>query len=412
MSASRKRAHTGGSTSAEDRLSALPDDLLHSIMSFLKARQVVQTCVLAKRWRHLWRSVPYLDIDLLEFYRHINDPTAIQAWYEKFVDLADYLLFHRHLDRAVLDTFRLHISATANTARHADAARWVRRGLKCSPRAFHFQNHHSDGYEPEIPLEFRSGPPSSCRLTKLHLLGLTLNSCFAEQISSVCVALEELELKTCEIRFQKVTSPSLKNLIIHCCRVPPSRRAPLNQLIITAPQLAFLHLKLEATYVFVLSVNEMLSLVKASIHNEIYYPDHVLQHNQCNLLSSLSNVTSLELLGFHRRLVPDEEPVEFLTFKNLTTLLLDDCELGDKFQVLRHFLQNSPNLERLVVKCCQVLCFHYCNPFFSACNLHECGVLLPKVLKRFQERKRKGQVEDNIPVSGCGPFQLLEAEVC
>ncbi|OEL16785.1 hypothetical protein BAE44_0022195, partial [Dichanthelium oligosanthes] len=48
-------------------LSALPDCLLHVIMSSLNARQVVQTCVLATRWRHLWRSVPCLDIDLDEF---------------------------------------------------------------------------------------------------------------------------------------------------------------------------------------------------------------------------------------------------------------------------------------------------------------------------------------------------------
>jgi hypothetical protein len=61
----RARARGGGGRSAgdADRLSALPDSLLHAIMSFLKARQAVQTCVLATRWRHLWRSVPCLDVD-------------------------------------------------------------------------------------------------------------------------------------------------------------------------------------------------------------------------------------------------------------------------------------------------------------------------------------------------------------
>ena len=58
----------GGSSAGDlDRLSALPDSLLHAIMSFLKARQAVQTCVLATRWRHLWRSLPCLDIDQDEF---------------------------------------------------------------------------------------------------------------------------------------------------------------------------------------------------------------------------------------------------------------------------------------------------------------------------------------------------------
>ena len=68
----RKRARLSGvvggsSAGGPDRLSSLPDCLLHTIMSFLQARQAVQTCMLSTRWRHLWRSVPCLDIDLAEF---------------------------------------------------------------------------------------------------------------------------------------------------------------------------------------------------------------------------------------------------------------------------------------------------------------------------------------------------------
>jgi hypothetical protein len=64
----RKRARVSGvvggcTAGGPDRLSSLPDCILHTIMSSLKARQAVQTCVLSTRWRHLWRSVPCLDID-------------------------------------------------------------------------------------------------------------------------------------------------------------------------------------------------------------------------------------------------------------------------------------------------------------------------------------------------------------
>ncbi|CAO2142270.1 unnamed protein product [Urochloa humidicola] len=67
--ATSKRAHPRCrcGDAVPDLLSALPDCLLHVIMSSLKARQVVQTCVLSTRWRDLWRSVPCLDIDLAEF---------------------------------------------------------------------------------------------------------------------------------------------------------------------------------------------------------------------------------------------------------------------------------------------------------------------------------------------------------
>ncbi|XP_074369313.1 putative F-box/FBD/LRR-repeat protein At4g13965 [Apium graveolens] len=46
-----------------DRLSSLPDDILHQILSFLGTRQAVQTSVLSKRWRHVWTTTSSLTFD-------------------------------------------------------------------------------------------------------------------------------------------------------------------------------------------------------------------------------------------------------------------------------------------------------------------------------------------------------------
>lgn len=44
----------------EDIISNLPEAILQKILSFLDMKYVVQTCVLAKSWRSLWKSLPLL----------------------------------------------------------------------------------------------------------------------------------------------------------------------------------------------------------------------------------------------------------------------------------------------------------------------------------------------------------------
>ena len=41
-----------------DRISNLPDFILHRILSFLPRRYAVRTCVLSKRWSSVWDSFP------------------------------------------------------------------------------------------------------------------------------------------------------------------------------------------------------------------------------------------------------------------------------------------------------------------------------------------------------------------
>ncbi|KAI3833334.1 hypothetical protein MKX03_028886, partial [Papaver bracteatum] len=48
---------------AEDRISILPQKLIHHILSFLDMTCVVRTCILAKVWRYIWASVPVLNFD-------------------------------------------------------------------------------------------------------------------------------------------------------------------------------------------------------------------------------------------------------------------------------------------------------------------------------------------------------------
>ncbi|CAI9274882.1 unnamed protein product [Lactuca saligna] len=46
-----------------DRLSSLPDDLIHKILSFISLRQAIELSVLSSRWRFIWTSLPYLNFN-------------------------------------------------------------------------------------------------------------------------------------------------------------------------------------------------------------------------------------------------------------------------------------------------------------------------------------------------------------
>ncbi|KAG2398800.1 F-box/LRR-repeat protein [Vigna angularis] len=56
----RKRTTESGERREKDRLSDLPDEVLQHIMEFLPTRQAIQTCVLSKRWKNVWKGMTTL----------------------------------------------------------------------------------------------------------------------------------------------------------------------------------------------------------------------------------------------------------------------------------------------------------------------------------------------------------------
>uniref|UniRef100_A0A0D9XQ55 F-box domain-containing protein n=1 Tax=Leersia perrieri TaxID=77586 RepID=A0A0D9XQ55_9ORYZ len=53
----REKAMEASSAAGVDNIDDLPDEVLEHVLSFLPSRDAVRTCVLARRWRHLWKAV-------------------------------------------------------------------------------------------------------------------------------------------------------------------------------------------------------------------------------------------------------------------------------------------------------------------------------------------------------------------
>ncbi|CAI0542112.1 unnamed protein product [Linum tenue] len=56
-----------GKERRRDRLSRLPEPIIHHILSFLATRSAVQTSVLSRSWRSAWKHVPVLDFSHYRF---------------------------------------------------------------------------------------------------------------------------------------------------------------------------------------------------------------------------------------------------------------------------------------------------------------------------------------------------------
>ncbi|XP_075079673.1 putative F-box/FBD/LRR-repeat protein At4g13965 [Nicotiana tabacum] len=56
-----------GTSEGIDRISYLPDEILHNILSFLYIFDVVQLSISSKRWNYICRTMPYLHFDIIRF---------------------------------------------------------------------------------------------------------------------------------------------------------------------------------------------------------------------------------------------------------------------------------------------------------------------------------------------------------
>ncbi|XP_026395679.1 F-box/LRR-repeat protein At3g59200-like isoform X1 [Papaver somniferum] len=96
-----------------DRVSNLPESLIHHILSFLYMKYVVQTSILSRRWRYVWTTVSTLVFSVNEFASPGTVLHSIQMnKFTRFIDkvlllrgISDIKRFHLHWVDNLFDTF-------------------------------------------------------------------------------------------------------------------------------------------------------------------------------------------------------------------------------------------------------------------------------------------------------------------
>lgn len=288
----------------KDRLSELPDDLIHIIMSSLPAQEAARTSVLSHKWLNRWALAPFIEIDIDWFHKDR----------EQFSKFVDRLLLLRDRDDASMKTFQLHSFAIDR------ASSWIHHAIKHKVQVLKFAEYIR--WEP-FYLDPELVAFSSEYLRTLELTNVALDASVFDLLNNACPALENLQLIDSLLEATEISSSSLKNLDIIDCSL-------FKDLRICTPSLVSL-------------------CIEDRRYNDPSFRNAYLITAAVTLFD-LSNVKSMDLSACVRKVTFGEEAGSCPMFDNLTSLCLGGwCRANEFLPVLR-FIQHSPMLKKLTVK--------------------------------------------------------------
>ncbi|CAM0953597.1 unnamed protein product [Alopecurus aequalis] len=340
---------------SEAQMDDLQDDVLPIIASFLPAHDAVRTCVLARRWRHVWTFAPALRI------------TAVKGFGSaKFSDFVDHLLSLRRqgplLKSCEFDLVQSEFDFNWYLAVHHVYSHSVQSALDCNVEVLMCR------FTPTgAPADFQHQlPESATPLLSQHVHRLELDHIPAALDFSGCPALTYLQMERCILLSDSMVSASLKHLSITCCELNFRHRTS-----ISLPNLV--HLELIDCYGRLPLLESLPSLVTAVVSlrensTEVceisdsgclnddpcwgcrFAFEFDMDRGSSYFFQGLSRATHLELSASYNHAYILQRDLKWCpTFPMLKTLLLDDWCLDADLSVVIHFIQKSPNLEKLTL---------------------------------------------------------------
>ncbi|KAF9588811.1 hypothetical protein IFM89_016171 [Coptis chinensis] len=282
-----------------DRISTLPNTLLHEILALLDMKQVVQTSVLSTRWRDLWTSISTLNFNSTVFLKSTKKAAKDK---DRFIEFVDQALLHH--DNSSLKTFRLFYDERRRLPPKRVYS-WIRALVRRNVQELDI---HIPAYLTYcLPLPLCLFTCESLRVLKLRFESLSILLTLPKFIS--LPFLKTLHLEWVDFVDVKLTSnllsscPDLESLIIVYCRF-----AEMKNLVIF--NLKLKHLVIE----------------NCSDGEDECEKDYCLE----------SPVSLVEV-----------RPLQFLNLRhlNLITWLSGDC-----IHAIAYLLNSSPNVESLNLK--------------------------------------------------------------
>ncbi|KAJ9549862.1 hypothetical protein OSB04_022405 [Centaurea solstitialis] len=210
----------------EDRLSSLPDELIHRILSSMESKHVVQTCLLSSRWKFLWTSMPYLNFSsdyfanlpkfskfVTHFLANRNPQTEVTSLKLTFHGAASQFFVRRIADYVMAHNIQ-ELDVVINPKRHHEFP--PRFFSSRSLKSFYFRSIFPLPYLiPKTPWDFPA-------LTSLSLQHVTFREDKTDKyldLFSKCVNLKYLKLhlfSADDVEVFDIITPQLTNLIITC----------------------------------------------------------------------------------------------------------------------------------------------------------------------------------------------------
>ncbi|KAK3199535.1 hypothetical protein Dsin_022950 [Dipteronia sinensis] len=371
------RTSSGGDDDG-DRLSSLPEPIIHYIFSFLKTIDVFRASAVSRKWRYLWVSMPYLNFDIHAIWSKPQERWPLDAIIGRFKDFVNWVLMFQN-SSIDIQTFRLRCLNFSDDDHTLQ--RWItvttRRNLKQLHLKLLRQNHTpirlphclvTCGSLVELKLEFEDQRCvvelpiypgfSSLKCLDLHMIEF-LDSNLLKNFISSCPVLESLKMESClfgDFKILEIFSTSLKNLILDTGDFSnPNCDGLANcEIKVACPSLVSFYFLTASTWNFTF---QDLNSLQAGFISYYFLPKHATAE-ECHyvmskILKGLHNVQVLKLsvgfLRFLKRAVakPKWFSTSFYNLKSLSLYVL--LNRYKQVEPIINLLNLSPNLEAITI---------------------------------------------------------------